>query len=153
MRPKKLVTEKTLTYRDKNTSSVLTSDDLSSSQVVKQKLAEIDKRSQIRTPKGTFTNNSSAVSNKSAINTNLLNKILKGKPSSKDKIQNISQINQKPGMDKTAFWEFIHAYRKLNATALSSVLSSSTKATKTPIITSAKKEEIAKPGTADPNSK
>jgi len=154
VRPSKIVTEKTLTYRDKNTSSMLTSDDLSSSHVTKHKFAELDKRSQVITPKGTFSN-SAVLSNKSAINTNLLNKILKAKPSAKDnnKIQNASQINQKQGIDKTSFWEFIHSYRKLNATALSSVLSSSTKATRTPMTASAKKEDVTKPVTADPNSK
>lgn len=140
------IPEKTLSYRDKNTSSMLTTDDLNSSQLTKNKLSDIDKRLQLRTPKGntTTTTNPSSASSKSATNTNLLNKILKSKPAANDRQLSATQASQKQGIDKASFWDFIYAYRKLNATALSSVMTSSTKATKTPLTNYPKKEDLSK---------
>ncbi len=138
---KRTTTDKTPSSRDKN--SVPPNEGIIISNATKQKLADVARGSEIVTPKGTVTMSTSV--NKSATtNSSLLNKILKGKPTSKDKTQNIGQSAQKEGMDKTSFWEFIHAYRKLNASALNSVLSSSTRAPKTPGYSSSKKEESGK---------
>lgn len=137
--------EKTLSYRDKNTSSMLTTDELNSSQLAKNKISDIDKRLQLKTPKGNPAASPSNPSTKSATNTNLLNKILKSKPQANDKQMSATQSSQKQGIDKASFWDFIYAYRKLNATALSSVMTSSTKATKSPITTNyPKKEDLSK---------
>ena len=133
---------KTQTHREKNSASVLTSEEINLSQQGKQKSGEPDKNLPSKTPKSRQSMQING--NKALPNTSLLNKILKAKPLSKDKAS--TQNSEKQDDSKASFWDFIYAYRKLNATTLSSVMTSSNRVAKTP--NSSKKKDEA-PRTAD----
>lgn len=118
--------DKTQTYREKNAGSILTTEEVNLSQQGKQKSGELDRKSMAKTSKGRQSMQISGT--KTLPNTNLLNKILKSKPlSTKDKA---TTQPQKQDDSKGSFWDFIYAYRKLNATTLSSVMTTSNKGSK-----------------------
>lgn len=122
------------THREKELASILTTDEMNISQHGKQKSTEVEKRASLKTPKGAFNSMSAAAANKSVPNTTLLNKILKAKPLPKEKSHTLSQSihHSKHDQNKGSFWDFIYAYRKINANTLSSVISATNKSAKTP---------------------